>query len=392
MNCISAGRLIVLLLVAVALQGQLNPGKWRTDLSRKSIDLAELKMGGPAKDGIPAVDRPLFVSPQPASSWVDPKEPVLVIEHGGEARAYPLQILVWHELVNDQIRDLPIAVTYCPLCNSAVVFDRRVDGKVYDFGVSGMLHQSNLILYDRQTDSLWQQFTGEAIVGTLTGRILKIVRSQTTSFDTFSRVFPRGKVLSRETGYRREYGQTPYAGYEFGNRLMMPVRIDSPARQAPLERIVTVTSDDKGKAYPVGLLRHQGSVADRVGKKRFVIFFQQGMVTPLDQSHIAASRDVGAAAVFSPEVEGKHLNFRRKDGRVVDKETGSVWNLLGLAVEGPLTGKRLTPVEHRVYFAFAGMAFSPHIRIAGDGTSSDLRHKMPEGIYGRQDQTSPTPP
>ena len=184
---------IAVLLAGLPLRAQMSRGDWRTDLSKKSIDLAELKSGGPPKDGIPAVDRPKFVMPAQASAWLSPKEPVMVVEHAGEARAYPLQILMWHELVNDQIGDLPLLVSYCPLCNSALVFDRRVDGKVYDFGVSGMLRNSDMVMYDRQTDSLWQQIGGDAIVGTMTGKKLKLLHSQTVSFENFARTFPRAK-------------------------------------------------------------------------------------------------------------------------------------------------------------------------------------------------------
>jgi hypothetical protein len=344
----------------------LSSGEWKTDLSKKSIDFSELKSGGPPKDGIPAIDRPKFVSPAQASGWLSSKEPLMVVEHAGEARAYPLQILIWHELVNDQIGDLPILVSYCPLCNSAIVYDRRMDGKVYDFGVSGLLRQSDMVMYDRQTDSLWQQIGGEAIVGTLTGKKLKLVKSQTVSLETFTRAFPEGKVLSRETGHQRAYGQNPYAGYEFGNRLMMPVSASRPLRMPPLERIVTVEFEGASKGYPFGLLRRRGIVEDRVKDRRFVILFEDGTVTALDHGRIASSRDVGAVGVFSPEIEGKRLSFRRKDGKIQDKQTGSTWNLLGMATEGPMAGKRLTAVEHGVYFAFAWLIFNPKTEIVGE--------------------------
>ncbi len=385
--------LVLLLLVGLPLRAQLSRGEWRTDLSKKAIDLSELRAGGPPKDGIPAIDHPRFVPPRPASAWLSPKEPVMVVEHVGEARAYPLQILIWHELVNDQIGDLPILVSYCPLCNSAIVFDRRLDGKVYDFGVSGMLRQSDMVMYDRQTDSLWQQIGGEAIVGTLTGNKLKLVRSQTVSFETFSRVFPEGKVLSRETGHLRAYGQNPYAGYEFGNRLIMPVKTTRPLRLAPLERIVTIKSEGGSKAYPFALLRRRGVVEDRVKRQRFVIFFEEGTVTPLDQARIASSRDVGAVGVFSPELEGQRLSFSRQDGKTVDKQTGSTWNLFGIATQGPLAGKRLTAVEHGVYFAFAWLIFNPQTQIVGEPNAFDderRRNPLPGSPRSDRDR-SPFP-
>jgi hypothetical protein len=358
--------LLFFFLLTVTLQAQLSPGDWRTDLSRKSIDLSELKLGGPPKNGIPAIDRPRFVDTDRAASWLGSKEPVLVVEHGDEARSYPLQILIWHELVNDQVGDLPILVSFCPLCNSALVFDRRLGAKVYDFGVSGMLRHSDMVMYDRQTDSLWQQITGDAIVGSLTGKKLTVVSSQIVSFETFSKSFPDGKVLSRETGHRRPYGQNPYVGYEFGNRLFMPVRFDRSASMKPLERIVTISQGSTTRAYPLSLLRRHRVVEDRVNERGYVILHEPGTVTPLDRGRIADSRDVGSVGVFSAEIEGRRLSFRRRKGKTVDEQTGSIWNVLGIATEGRLAGKRLTPVEHGVYFAFAWLVFHPETYVVGD--------------------------
>ena len=342
--------------------GQLAPGAWKTDLSKKSIDLSELKSGGPPKDGIPAIDRPRFVSTSSAGAWLDAKEPVIVVEHENEARAYPLQILMWHEIVNDQIAGLPILVSYCPLCNSAVVFDRRIDGKAYDFGVSGMLRESDLVMYDRQTYALWQQITGEAIVGDMTGVRLELVTSQTVSFKAFSRAFPDGLVLSRDTGYARPYGKNPYVGYEFHDQTIMPV---NPARKlkAPKDRLVTVARAGRTKAYPFPVLRKARVVEDSLDGAAYVVMYEKGTVTALDQSQIASSRDVGSVGVFSAGLDGQRLRFEKKGERIVDSNTGSSWNVLGMAVDGPLKGRRLRPVAHGVYFAFAWLVFHPDTEI-----------------------------
>ena len=354
-------QIAVALALAGAAWGQLPEGNWRTDLSKRSIDLSELRRGGPPKDGIPAIDRPKFVSPAAAAEWLDSKEPVLVVERAGEARAYPFQILIWHELVNDTIGGVPILVSYCPLCNSAIVFDRRVDGETYSFGVSGLLRESDMVMYDRATDSLWQQVTGEAIVGTLTGKRLRVVPSQTVAFGDFARAFPDGKVLSRETGRRRPYGTNPYVGYEFGGFLFEP---NVPkGLKAPKERIVVVEAGGEATAYSFELLRREGVVEGVTGGRRYVIFHQRGTVTPLDRSRIADSRDVGSVGVFVPEIDGRRLTFRRKKGRIIDRETGSEWNVLGFAVNGPLEGERLEPVPHGVYFAFAWLIFNPETEL-----------------------------
>ncbi len=352
---------------------QLSPGTWRTDLSKKSVELRELNQGGPPKDGIPAIDHPKFDDVAQASLWLKPKEPVLVIEHGGEARGYPLQILIWHELVNDTFEDLPLLVSYCPLCNSAIAFDRSIGTKIHTFGVSGMVRNSDLVMYDRQTESLWQQITGEAIVGTLTGNRLAVISSQTVPFGEFAKMFRQGRVLNRDTGHSRPYGQNPYAGYEFGNRLIMPVKTGSRLRLPPLERIVTVELEGRSRVYPFSILRRERVIEDRINEKRFVIFYQSGTLTPLDEPRIADSRDVGSVAVFWPEIDGDTLSFTARSGAAVDKQTQSTWNLFGVATEGPLAGKRLKPVPHGVYFAFAWLVFNPSSEIFGRSRPTELR-------------------
>ena len=359
-------RLITLFLVAaVAAQAQLGRGNWRTDLSKKSIKLSELVSGRPPKDGIPAINDPKFVSPKEAAKWVSPNEPVLVIEYADEVRAYPLQILIWHELVNDQIGDLPVLISFCPLCNSAIAFDRRIDGEAYTFGVSGMLRNNCLVMFDRQTDSLWMQLTSEAIVGTLTGKRLNIVSSQSVPFDAFIKNFPEGRVLSKETGHRRLYGVSPYAGYESANGTMFPVGFKKPLPVAPKERLATISIDGKTKAYPFPMLRRSKVTTGRIKKRGFVIFFDPSAVTTMGAEQIAESKKVGAVGVFSPELGGKQLKFRHKRGKIVDKDTGSTWNLFGMAMEGPLAGQRLEPIEHGVYYAFAWLVFNPDTEVVG---------------------------
>jgi len=187
---------------------------WATDFTRASIPLAQLQSGGPPKDGIPPVDRPVFESIEAARGWLIGTAPVIALEVEGEARAYPLAILLWHEIVNDTLGGVPVVVTFCPLCNTALVFERTLDGLVYDFGTTGKLRFSDLVMYDRQTQSWWQQAVGEAIVGTLTGAKLTFLPAQIVSMDTFASTWPEGDVLSRDTGDPRPYGRNPYPGYD----------------------------------------------------------------------------------------------------------------------------------------------------------------------------------
>src|SRR5919106_1809145 len=187
---------------------------WETDFSKHSVPLSEFQSGGPPRDGIPPIDDPRPSSQDDAEEWLSEPEPVLVVEVGGKARAYPVQILVWHEIVNDELGRRPIAVTYCPLCNSSVVFDRRVEGRELTFGTTGNLRKSDLVMWDRQTESWWQQLNAQAVVGELTGTRLEVLPSQTLSWADFTAAFPEGDVLSRDTGSDRPYGANPYEGYD----------------------------------------------------------------------------------------------------------------------------------------------------------------------------------
>jgi Protein of unknown function (DUF3179) len=177
------------------------------------VDTGRLLSGGPPPDGIPAIDRPRFLRAADVD-FLDPVEPVLVLELGGEERAYPVQILIWHEIVNDTVGGIPVAVTYCPLCNSALAFDRRAAGRVLDFGTSGMLYNSDLVMYDRQTRSLWPQIQGRAVAGVLTGTTLTPYVVSTVSWGEWRAAHPGDWVLSRDTGHRRDYGRNPYTGYD----------------------------------------------------------------------------------------------------------------------------------------------------------------------------------
>ena len=163
----------------------------RTDFSRLTVDLEEIVSGGPPKDGIPALDNPTFVYPRYANSWLDEREPVIVVEIDGSARAYPLQILIYHEIVNDELNGHPISITFCPLCNASIVFDRRLDGEILDFGTTGKLRKSDLVMYDRQSESWWQQFTGIGIVGKYAGKELKQLPSAIVSYAAFKKQYPK---------------------------------------------------------------------------------------------------------------------------------------------------------------------------------------------------------
>ncbi len=190
---------------------------------RYVVDPDKLIGGGPAPDGIPSIDAPRYVSVEEAEAWIDDDEEVLALEVNGVVRAYPHQVLVWHEIVNDTIAGKPVAVTYCPLCGSGIAYERRLDGEPVEFGTSGKLYNSNLVMYDRTTGSYWTQIDGVSIVGELAGRELMPVSIDTVVWGEWKRFHPEAEVLSRETGFSRAYGSDPYAGYDESERLWFPV-------------------------------------------------------------------------------------------------------------------------------------------------------------------------
>jgi len=330
-----------------------------TDLLNKTINLSELRRGVP-KGGIPAIGDPSFVSLNAARDWIDAQEPVIAIEHNGEARAYPLQILTFHEIVNDNIGGTPVAVTFCPLCYSAIAFKRTLDGEPVSFGVSGLLRNSDLVMYDRETETLWQQFTGKAIVGTRAGETLELVSSQIVSFQQFAQNYPNGEALSRETGHKRPYGQNPYAGYDDVDK--PPFAYDGPSddRLPPKEKVVAVSVGDTHKGYPHSLTSEKRVIHDTMADRPLVVFHAPGAVSALDARQISASKEDGTTGVFSRRVDDRTLRFQYDgEGRFKDTQTGSVWTVTGKAIEGPLKGTQLDPISHGNYFAFSWFAFRP---------------------------------
>ncbi len=340
---------------------------WNTNWNKHTIAYDEILSGGPPRDGIRSIDEPKFVTPEEASAWLANNEPVIALELNGDARAYPLQIITWHEIVNDTVGDIPAVITFCPLCNSALAFDRRVGEQVFEFGVSGLLRNSDLIMYDRTTETLWQQFTGDAIVGDLTGTRLTFLPTSIVSFADFQAAHPDGKILSRDTGLRGSYGTNPYAGYDtydhvlsFGGNLAL-FDGEADTRLAAADRVVTVSLDDEGVdvAYPLATLSEVGVINDNQGGRDLVVFFTPGTASALGARVIAQAEDVGATGVFDPNLDGEKLTFRSEGGEIIDDQTGSTWNILGQAVKGSLAGKSLSPIVHGDHFWFSWAAFKP---------------------------------
>jgi hypothetical protein len=281
------------LVLLIATAASADPGFWKhefplTDFSRSSVAWTEIMSGGPARDGIPAIMEPRFHEVVYEESLA-PREPVITLEIEGEVpRAYPIRYLIWHEIVNDHVGEVPVAVTFCPLCNSALVFDRRLDGVELSFGVSGKLRMSDMIMYDHQTESWWQQATATGLVGAHMGRELVQLASWMESWDDFASRNPGGLVMSRPE-HSRDYGRNPYVKYDSSERPFLFSGEMPPHDIAPLERVVRVGN----RAWPLTRLAAVGEIV----QGGVTLIWAPGQASALDVARIGDSRDVGSIRV-----------------------------------------------------------------------------------------------
>ena len=310
------GALLFGLLVSVAAFSDAavaNPDAWKnegwnkTDFSKRSIKWNEIRSGGVPKDGIPSIDKPKFMAAADDKE-LTPRDPVIGIEINGDARAYPLRVLIWHEIANDTVGNIPLAITFCPLCNSAIVFDRRVNGKVLDFGTTGKLRNSDLVMYDRQSQSWWQQFTGEAIVGAMLGTQLKMLPARLESFAEFKARYPKGKVLVPNNPRRRSYGENPYRYYDSAQFPFL-YNGDMPKGIEPMARVVVIKAkgtgrSGKARAVALSAIRKTGSY--KLGD--IELKWTKGQASALDHGTIAKGRDVGSVIASRKSADGTVLD------------------------------------------------------------------------------------
>jgi hypothetical protein len=333
------------------------------------VDPELIISGGPPPDGIPPIDEPTFVSPDEAG-FLAAQEPVLSVELQGEAKAYPLRIMMWHEIVNDEIGGTPVTVTYCPLCNTGIAFRRPVvDGELLDFGTSGRVYHSNLVMYDRQTETYWSQATGQAILGELVGMQLDFIPAQVVSWGDWRAAYPGGRVLSQDTGWDRPYGQNPYRGYDSPNNDQPFLFVGTPdPRLEAMTRVLGVSAGRAAMAFPYDELQAtamDGSAVaqTQVGGQPVVAFWKEGTASALDQPEIAASQLVGSISAYDPRTGGVLLRFVPDAGGFVDTRTNSRWDIFGRAVSGPLRGTRLEALPAVDHFWFSWSAFFPETEI-----------------------------
>ena len=290
LRALSIGLILVFIATAAAGSPDLWRSEgWKTDFGKNLMPLSEIVSGGVGKDQIPSIDQPKFEKATAISRYGD-REPVIELQVGATARAYPLSILTWHEIVNDEVEGRPIAVTYCPLCNASIVFDRSLDGQVLEFGTTGKLRKSDLVMYDRQSETWWQQFTGEAIVGKHTGRSLKMIPSRVVAYADFRKRHPEGDVLIPAKESRRPYGRNPYVAYDSGKTPYGLFQGRLPANINPMARVVIARRGEDVVAVSLAHLRQEGQLESDEVKFSWV----EGVASALDNENISMGREVGA--------------------------------------------------------------------------------------------------
>ena len=326
------------------------------------VPIEEIISGGPPPDGIPPIDNPVFLPVAENLEILDPAEPVVALEIEGDARAYPIRAMVWHEIVNDTVGGVPVSVTYCPLCNSAVTYIREIDGVETTFGTSGRLFASALVMYDRATESLWTHYDGRSVVGMLAGTQLEAVPSPLLSWGDFRENHPTGQILDwTQTGHNRDYGRNPYYGYDDPGTFPFLFRGTVDDRAVAKQRVVGIAVDGAASAFALDSVSGGAARATNatVGERPIVIFWKAGQSSALDAVDQVNGRDVGSVGVFDPVVDGDLLTFDAEGDSFVDEQTSSVWSITGEAIEGPLAGTQLERLEHLDTFWFAWATYQP---------------------------------
>jgi hypothetical protein len=305
---------------------------------------------------IPPIDTPRFESPATARVWLGGRAPVIVVRVGGDVRAYPSAILQWHEVVNDVVGGRPLLISFCPLCNTAVAYERSFGGAAHLFEVSGQLDAGAAVLLDRATGSTYTQPTGEQLGGPREVSALRWYPSDLLPLDEATAAYPQLRVLSRPAGTDHDYGTTLYSGVDSAGRpLGSNGFLDT---RVPVKtRIVGVAVAQAARAWRYDRLAALGVLNDRVGASPVVVIFRPATASIGDEGSLSGARAVGSAGVFDPRVAGRVLHLRKTGQTLTDGETSSTWNLAGVATAGPLTGTHLRIVRHIDTYWFAWTAF-----------------------------------
>jgi hypothetical protein len=306
------------------------------------------------RDAIPPIRNPVYESAAEAT-WLRDQDLIIGYAAGNGAWAYPVRILNYHEIVDAVLAGEPVLVSYCPLCSSGIVYSRRLDDRVLTFGNTSALYESDLVMLDYQTGTYWWQVAGRGIVGQLTGQALAVLPSMTTTWGEWQRLYPSTQVLSQDTGYARRYDRDPFVGYaetvDRGGFAFPVSEAGKDQRLKPAAPVLAVRVRDDARAYPLAALG-RAVVMDTLGSRTIVVFTDPTGPT---------------GAAYEQTAGGTMLTFEVRAGAITDTQTGSVWNLAGRAIAGPLKDTQLTPVPARTTWWFAIVATEPGITVYQSG-------------------------
>ena len=335
---------LVLIISLVAIMLSLNPIATAIAEEKRTVPLDQIVNGGPPPDGIPSIDFPKFVSVEEGDEFLVDFDKVVGININGDIRAYPLQILVWHEIVNDIVGGIPVAVTYCPLCFTNQVFDRTVNNTILQFGTSGKLYNNNLVMYDRSSNSLWSQAIGQGIVGKHAGIKLEKFPFDVAYWKDWKQLYPNTKVLSRETGTVRPYGADPYKDYYDSPDVLFPVS-NKDNRLELKEIVIGLERGEINKAYKIQDIEKLKVINDQLNNESVTLFSLHPLM----------------ARVFDSSVKGQKLIFQYNNSNniVTDEQTGSQWNFEGMSINGTLKGEQLSRLPFDEGYWFEWVTFHP---------------------------------
>lgn len=342
---------------------------WATDTVKHKLTISDLHMAA-EKDHLKPLNYPAFIKADQKAFAYYPHEPVISVVINGEARAYPLSVLTLFELCNDTVGGEPIMVTFCPMCNAAMVFNRKVESEgetqILEFGISGILLHNDMIMYDTKTESWWQQLMGEAIAGKHTGAELKMMRAMVISVKDYLDRYPDGKILHpgivpAELSDHRPFYHLDHDPQHLTSEFHIPESVDH--RLPPLERVIDIHTDDHTKIYPYTEISKQQVINEEFDGLPFVIFYHSETVSVMDEDDLKSSRKTGSATAFRSDVDGKRLTFYKDGMYFRDQQTKSQWDITGYCREGALKGKQLWLLPHSNHFAFAYLAFFPESEI-----------------------------
>ncbi|MDQ3869337.1 MAG: DUF3179 domain-containing protein [Thermoproteota archaeon] len=338
------------MIIIIPIHQELSP---TTEEEKSIVPPDQIVSVGPPPDGIPSIDNPKFIAVQEVSKFL--KDSELGLNINDDIRAYPLQILVWHEIVNDNIGAVPVAVTYCPLCFTNQVFNRTIDerGVVVEFGTSGKLYNSNLVMYDRTSKTLWSQALAEGIVGKYAGTKLQRVPFDVAYWKEWKQLYPDSKVLSRDTGSNRPYGADPYGDYYTNSDVLFPVS-NKDSRLDLKEIVVGFENKGQFKAYKQQDIENKKVINDQVNGKPIALFSSYPFMVRAYDPLVEDGGEGGQQKIVLLK-----FDYNTKDKSFIDKQTGSLWNFEGKAISGQMRGKQLTRLPFDEGFWFEWIAFHP---------------------------------